>query len=202
MRKNKKSSNKNKNNKIPLMKSVVNLNNSSVTIDVILTVPIYAYGTSSNVSFNSGSDVRYIAFALITAGTYPFVDLALIYESYKINKASVVVTPFTNFTSTNILPPMHLTCDPDGTATNPTNVNVVNSMNGHDFNPGAITPKAVSFSFRGISTNTGLWIDTAVGPSGSFYIGINTTGLGMITTALLFEASFMLSVSFRGIRGK
>lgn len=194
---NRKANKKQKN--IPLLKNVITSDNSRVTTDVVYTVLMYYSGTTKNVSLNTGSDIRYLTFSAVIGATYPFVDFAKVYDEFKINYASLVVMPYSAITLS--LPPMHVTCDPDGPASNPTNLTVINSMNGHDFNVAAITPKSVKYLFPGVGISTQIWLDTATAPSGAFYFGMNTTALSSVTDTLLYEMSFMLNVSFRGIKG-
>lgn len=192
-------SKKNKNKKSTfLLKKTISTNTSSVTIDCITTVPLFVFNGSSNISLTNSSDDRFYAFAGIVAGS-TFSDFAAVYDTYRINSACAVVTPYSNFTQS--IPPMHLTCDPDGVSSNPTNTTVINSQQGYDFNINAISPKAVNFIFPGVGSATRLWLDVAVAPAGAFYFGINTTSIGSLTTEIAFEVSFMLTISFRGVRG-
>jgi hypothetical protein len=198
-RNNQKKMNKKKNNQSTfLLKKTISTNTSSVVIDCIVTIPLFVLTGTNNLSTSNSSDLRYYSFVSIVAGS-TFSDFALVYDTFRINSASAVVTPYSNFTQS--IPPMHLTCDPDGLSSNPTNATVVNSQQGYDFNINAISPKAVKFVFPGVGSATRLWLDVATAPAGTFYFGINTTNIGSLTTEIAFEASFMLNLSFRGVRG-
>lgn len=198
-RKNNNNNRKKNNNNNVLIKKNINLNSNIVSIDVISTTVLYYYNATPNVSFSTGADVRYYAFATVIAGTYPFVDFSTVYSDYRINSAAVVCTPYSNVTV--VTPPLHVTCDPDGAGGNPTNSTLIASPNAHDFNLSQLGPKNAQFTFPGVDRNTRIWTDTSVSPTGSFYVGMNQTNLTGPATALLYEMSFILNISFRNIKG-
>jgi hypothetical protein len=200
MRKNtKKHSNKNKNKTVQISKTI-NLNNSSVRTKVCVTTVLFWYDSTPQVSFSTGSDTRYFGFSQVTTGTYPFQDFATVYDTFKVLGASAIVTPYSN--TTFVLPPLHLSCDPDAPPANPTNSTLINSMTSHLFSINQIGSKAVSFSFPGVGTGVREWQDVATPPTGSFYVGMNVTSIGSPTTGLCFEITFILDIMFRGIRSR
>ncbi len=197
-RNNQKKQNKKQTNNNVLITSNISLNRSLVAVNVMNTSLLYHYTGSNNVSFNSGSDIRYLDFATIVAGTFPFVDLALVYTDYKILSASVTITPYSNTVS--ILPPMHVGCDPDAPiATNPTNSTLIVSPVAKDFSLNQIEPKIAKFTFPGVGRNVRIWTDTSISPTGAFHFGMNTTSLTG-NNALIYEVSASLNIAFRNVK--
>jgi hypothetical protein len=199
--KNKRSQKQMKNNETLLSKAI-NVNSSIVRTSCLYTSPCYYYNGTQNYSFNNGADTRALSFlSILSTNTYPFNSYASIYDEFKIVSAYAVVTPYTGIIST-VLPPLHLTCDPDGPNSNPTNLTVVNSANGHLFNPNAIVPRSVNVLFNGTSQTVGIWTDTAhISSIGAFYIGSLSPIAGVATTTV-FEFCFKLEVVFRGLKGR
>lgn len=197
---NNKKTNKIKSNNTLIARNI-STNTSSVKVNVLYTLPVYLSNSTQNLSFSTSSDVRYLGFSsVLTTNTYPFADFATVYEEFKIVSAYLVATPYSNLSIS--LPPMHLTCDPDGALSNPTNLTVINSSNGHLFYPGMVEPESVYITFPGVGSNTNTWLDISASPTGAFYIGMDTTGIGGISNTLVFSCSFKLEIQFRGIRGR
>lgn len=198
--KNKTKKNNKKNNNFLLSKTI-STNNSIVTTEVNYTVPLYLANSTQNVSFQTGADIRYLTFnTALQTNTYPFADFSTVYDEFRINSAYLVASTYSNLALN--LPPVHMTVDPDGPASNPTNLTVLNSSQGHIFMMGMVRPENITIKFSGVSNSAHVWLDVSATPTGAFYFGLNTTGLGGIGNTLILELNVMLSVSFRGIRGR
>jgi len=177
----------------------INLSMTSVTIDVNYPVKLFGNSTTDNYTFVSGNDIRYLAFSTVISNTYPFSDLALVFNEYKIHSCTAIVCPISGVqTGVGML---YLSADPEAPTSNPTNSNVIGTVACHVFSPNMIMPKKVKVNFpRGVGSNFNIWnssITTNI--PGAFFIGSNTTSVSL-TGDMIFDANFSVKVTFRGMK--
>ncbi len=179
----------------------VNVMKSGTSLELSYSNVIYGRQTSGNWSFATGGDTRYLAFSTILANSAPFSNLVNIYSEFKIVGAALTVNPYTGVSSTSGIPMLYVSCDPQGSASNPSNGTVITTQTAHVFSPLSLVPQDVRFVFPGIGSNMNIWQDTSATPSGAFYIGANLSvalfGGGNVTA---FDCSFELRVQFRNMK--
>jgi len=205
MKRNNKKSNKNKNQiSAPRLQlsNQINLFNrrASAFINVTTTALVYGYFTTAQFSFNSGSDVRFIAFSTITAST-EFGNFSAVYADYRIKECSVIVSPLLGSSAyTGAVPMLLVGCNPLSNTGNPTNSEFILRDNTHMFSHSAILPKSVKFTFSGVGTSSNIWQPVSATPTGELYIGGVTFGGLYSTTGAQFEMYINLLIEFNNIK--
>jgi hypothetical protein len=176
-------------------------NATGAVINILYPATIYAYTTSSNFSFASGSDVRYLAFSTVISSTFPFTNYATVYGEYKIISATAIVNPVqTDQLTGKSFGMLHLACDPEASSgSNPSNSVLIGSQNTHLFSYKATSPRIVNFRFPGIGNKQHNWLPVTEQPPGYFYIGSGITNTFGADDAL-FEASLSVQVMFRSVK--
>jgi len=179
----------------------------SVTTNINVPVTIYTYNTTGVYSFTSGADTRFLAFNTIcsTSSTADFGKYSAIFQDYRIEKASVLVSRVQNTISvvlTEALPSLYLNCDPEiinTSVTNPNNLNVLESDNSKFIPATILDAKVITFTFPGVGNGTHQWLPVNITTPGGFYIGNNPTATTMPSTNIIaFDCIFSLVCTFRG----
>jgi hypothetical protein len=162
----------------------------------------YYYQTGPTIygySFNSGSDVRNLAFSTILAVT-EFSQMATVYKNYRILKAAVTLANCLNFSKANgtHFPILYFDLQPSIAAANPTNSDVVDSDSARLFTPYSTRMEDCTWSMPGPGISTNLWYDTSA-PSnlGQFVIGTNAdANLENASIDIVFDVKIDLVVQF------
>ncbi len=174
----------------------VNLMRSAGTaLNLIFPAVIFFRQASSNYSFATSSDLRFLSFASILTNSAPFSQFTNVYSEYKIVSSALVITPYTGVQTAGSFNFLYVSCDPQGVATNPTNSTVIANQTSHLFTPVATGIRSVSFTFPGIGSSMNIWLDTSQTPTGCFYIGNNT--MSNTNNTNMFDCSFSIRVLFR-----
>jgi len=202
---NRKRQNNNKNNSgLTRMNKQINLHNRSegTTFQVGYPTIVYFDSSSLTYTFVNASDVRYLSFnTILNTNPYPFTDLALVYEEYKISAASAIVTAIDLSSSTySYLGPLFLTADPElpPTSTNPTNLTVLSSQTTKIFSHKETDPRSVKYTFPGVGIGANIWSSVTTTPMGNFFIGQDQVDAPGNIPA--FSVILTLTVHFRSIR--
>jgi len=176
---------------------MVNLNRQiNIFRDRAWRVITYNYHLGDNMStglytLNVGADQRYMTFQTLLT-TDEFINMAIVYNEFKIHKAVFTSLPTSN---SNRLPYLYVDIEPSTSAgVNPNNVRVCADDSARIFAPKALSAQSCEWDLRGVGPNFNQWLDTGATIPGQFQIGNYI--FGSIPINLGWEVKFQLVVEF------
>jgi hypothetical protein len=130
---------------------------------------------TSEYTFTSSSDVRFISFSTILTNSAEFTAFKNLYSAYRLLAISVtILSNMTNaFQNTDNPTILYLNCEPNIVPVNPTNGEVLAADSSKLFNPYNFLLQTCQWRFpTGAGLGTGLWNDVTTNvPVGQLSIG-------------------------------